>query len=536
MTNTRILVLALPSAAILAALVWHSLAAMPRRRALLFWSLVTAFGILRGLGVRAVTEAIGAAFPYEIRNPLFSVGGVSAQEVVGWAVVTYLAWWVGDRFSRRSRRPSLFLAVAWASLFLGAIAWAVEAAAIAARWWYWTVPTASRLFLNVPAIGIVDWFFVGIDFLLPFVALTAPSSGRSERTWWRYLTLLCFPAHFAGHLLPGLWLHAVHWCLVLLAAALALRADGEDRPFTEARSWVPHAAFAAMIADIALVDVFLVSRPSLLQSVLPAVTAWLSAVHPGAAAAAAVAAALAAVRLPSLAVAALVAAGGALLLRLQARRITVVPLLALALFAFAFHRATAAARTDLTARLDRAIEARDRGDLESALVQLDAIARDHPVTHVPLAMAGEIDYRRNSLETAYGRLARAVEIKQDFVRGYRLLAAIDLQRGRRAEAGEWARRGLEVAPGDIQLRFLAGEDVTSSIDSAATAAGMAALAFEVGELAKAQRFVEDALTRWPADGRLRRTALRLGVAVVDHPAVHVIPEVRAETGGDVARP
>ena len=64
-----------------------------------------------------------------------------------------------------------------------------------------------------PAIGIVDWFFVGIDFLLPFAAITAG--------WrWRYATLLFFPAHFAGHLLPGIYLHLVHWALVLIVATL----------------------------------------------------------------------------------------------------------------------------------------------------------------------------------------------------------------------------------------------------------------------------------------------------------------------------
>src|SRR5688500_13129778 len=187
--NTRLLVLAVPSAIVLASLVWHSLGAMSRRRAARFWLSVVAYGVLRGLGVRAVTAAIGASFPYEIRGALLELAGVSAQEVAGWAVVAYLAWWIGDRFSRRARRPSLFLAVAWASLFLGAISWAIEAAAIGARWWHWTVPTVSRVFLNVPAIGIVDWFFVAIDFLLPFAVLTAPSMADVR---WRYLSLLLF--------------------------------------------------------------------------------------------------------------------------------------------------------------------------------------------------------------------------------------------------------------------------------------------------------------------------------------------------------
>src|SRR5688500_11844425 len=99
--NSRLFVLAIPSVIILIALVWHSFGAMQRCRAVLFWLSVVAYGILRGLGVRAVTQSIGASFPYEIRDPLLQIGGVAAQEVAGWAVVAYLGWWIGDRFAHR---------------------------------------------------------------------------------------------------------------------------------------------------------------------------------------------------------------------------------------------------------------------------------------------------------------------------------------------------------------------------------------------------------------------------------------------------
>lgn len=502
----RLLILALPSAVVLAGLVAHSLGAMPRRRAGAFWVAVLAYGIVRGLGVRWVTGVIGASFPYEVREPLLSLGGVSAQEVAGWAIVAYLGWWIGFRFSLRARRPYLFLQVAWAALFLGAISWAIEAAAIAARWWIWTVPTASRVFLNVPAIGIVDWFFVGIDFVLPFAAITAPSL-RDRPV--RFLTLLLFPAHFAAHLLPGVWLHAVHWLLVIIATVLALRSDAEDRPFAWHRDWIPTAAFAAIVLDVAVVNVLVVRRPELLQSFVPAVAIWLAAIRPALALATGVASLLAAAALPSLLVATAVAVGGAVMLWLRRRSAAWLAVAAIAVFAVLVHRSTAASRADLTGRLDRAIAERTRGNLGEALAQFDAIARDHPTTHVPLAMAGEIDYRGNRLDAAYAKLARAVEIKQDFVRGYRLLAAIDLQRQRRAEGAAWASRGLEVAPEDLQLRYLAGHDVLAAVDTAEAAAGMAALAFEVGDAAGAGRFVSAGLARWPDDPRLRGVAAAL---------------------------
>ena len=57
--DSRILILAIPSALIFVALIWHSLAALPRRRAIAFWVAVILYGVLRGFGVRFVTETIG---------------------------------------------------------------------------------------------------------------------------------------------------------------------------------------------------------------------------------------------------------------------------------------------------------------------------------------------------------------------------------------------------------------------------------------------------------------------------------------------
>lgn len=511
MTTTAV-TLALPSTAILLALLWHSFRAMPSWRAASFWGAVIAYGIARAVAVREVTEAIGASFPYEIRDPLASIGGISLQELAGWAVVSYLAWWIGWRFSLRAQRPWLFLQIAWASLFLGGISWAIEAAAIAARWWHWTLPTASRVFLNVPAIGIVDWFFVGIDFLLPFAAITAPSL-RGMR--WRYATLLLFPAHFGGHLLPGVWLHVVHWMLVGIVTWLALRSTTADEPFSGHHSWerwIPSAGFILIAVDVALVDTLLVRKPELLQSIAPACIIWLAAVRPAAATGAAVVALLLSAGLPSMLVATAAAAGGSALLLLRRHRTAIPLLVVIALFATFLHTTSARNREDLRRRLDVAIAERDRGNLPTAVVLFDSIADDHPATHVPLMMAAEIEYRVERLDSARQRLERAVEIRQDFIRGYRLLAVIDARKGRDAESRQWALRGLEIDRTDLQLRYLAGEDITEELESPEIAAGMASLAFEVGDTAGARRIAHAGLQRWPEDPKLRKIAQQLRTA------------------------
>jgi len=273
----RVLILALPSLAVLALLVWHSWRSLPRRRAVVFWVSVAVYGVLRGIAVAWVTrEGLGASLPYRVRDPLLSVLGVSLQEVAGWAIVAYLAWWLGERFARQEKKgPRLFLQVAWGCLFLGAVSWAVETAAIAAGWWHWTVPGGSEMLLRVPWIGLVDWFFVGTDFLLPFLVLTAPAlAGRPAR----FLALLLFPLHMAAHLwLPGL--DPVHWLLLGLVLWLALRSPIQDAAFSG--GLLPAAALGIVLLDVALVELFLVHRPVLLASVVPAAAVALQALWPG---------------------------------------------------------------------------------------------------------------------------------------------------------------------------------------------------------------------------------------------------------------
>src|SRR5687768_17269725 len=98
--DLRLLLLTVPSLAVLALLARHSARTLPRLRAAGFWAAVVGYGFIRSLGVKWVTEkGLGAPVPYEIREPLFPVLGVPLQEVAGWAIVAYLGWWLGYRFA-----------------------------------------------------------------------------------------------------------------------------------------------------------------------------------------------------------------------------------------------------------------------------------------------------------------------------------------------------------------------------------------------------------------------------------------------------
>ncbi len=516
----RVLLLAIPSLVVLVLLIVHSWRALPRRRALAFWISVAVYGLARGLAVTWITErGLGAAAPYEIRDPLLPVFGVSLQEVAGWAIVAYLAWWLGDRFSRQ-----LFQQAAWGCLFLGAISWAVETAAVAAGWWRWTVPAGSPLLLGVPWIGLVDWFFVGTDFLLPFLVLTAPAlAGRPAR----FLSLLLFPLHMASHLwlepvfgIPGL--HLVHWLLLGLVLWLAFRSPVEDEAFPRT-DWLPLMAIAVILADIAGVEAVVVGRPGLLASLLPVAGVVAGAFHRNAGGLLGVLGGVGSFVHPPmvLGVVPMVAAD---LLRWARRRRWAAPavLALLAALAAGVHASGGAQREDLQKRLDAALAARDRGDLATATAELESLTKEYPAEHAPHALLGEIRYRTSRPAEARPLFERAVAIKSDFLQGYRTLAVIDLQAGNRDSAARFAARGRAVDPNDLELRYLEkrakGEgsaDLWPAIQAKGPAAaeGMAALAFEVGDAAGAAEILDRALARFPDTRSLYRTRIQLALGM-----------------------
>ncbi len=510
----RVLILTIPSLGVLALLVWHSWKTLPRRRALAFWGSVAVYGLLRGLAVAWVTrEGLGASLPYQIRNPLLPVFGVSLQEIAGWAIVAYLAWWLGERFARH-----LFVQAAWGCLFLGAISWAVEAAAIAAGWWHWTVPAGGRMLLGVPWIGLVDWFFVGTDFLLPFLVLTAPALSRKPA---RFLSLLLFPLHMVSHLwiepIPGF--HLVHWLLLGLVLWLALRSPAEDAAFTERPGLpLPAVALGIVLLDAALVEIFMVERPELLASLVPASLVALLALRLNLANGLGALAVISSLALPPLLLAAVPLLGAATLRTGRRYRATApVLLVLLAVVALAVHAREGKQEEELKQQLDAAIAARDRGDLETATATLTRLTEQQPSSHVPHALLGEIQYRTGRAAEARKSYERAVEIKQDFVEGYRYLAVIRLQQGSRDTAREIASRGLAVAPRDLELRYLSGvgiAEIWPEIEARGPqgAMAMAGLAYEIGDVAGTVEALDRGIVRWPEERGLRELRARVGTS------------------------
>jgi CDP-diacylglycerol--glycerol-3-phosphate 3-phosphatidyltransferase len=163
----------------------------------------------------------------------------------------------------------------------------------------------------------------------------------------------------------------------------------------------------------------------------------------------------------------------------------------------------------LKAGLDRAIAARDRGDLATAIRVLEDL--DDTGSHVPHAMLGEIHYRTGALGDARRELERAVAIQPSFVRGHRFLAVIALRQGDLAGAAACAKRGLAVRPDDLELAYLAGTDVLErTLEAGPKAAStIVSLAYEVADVRTARLIADQALARWPDDARLAGQRRRL---------------------------
>lgn len=526
--DTRVLILTVPSLVVLGLLVVHSYKTLPRTRAHAFWSGVALYGILRGVALRWVIDRLpGASFPYAIRNPLFPILGVPVQEIAGWAIVAYLGWWLGSRFSRY-----LFLQIAWAFLFLGAISWAVESAAVAAGWWSWAVPVTQPLFVNVPFIAIVDWSFVGFDFVLPFVVLSAPElRGRATR----FAALLAFPVHFASHCFAGSSLydipihHLVHWTLVASVVWLALRSLVLDDPFGGAgavrhHDWLPAAGLSIIVFDAAAVELVLARRPELLVSILPALAASLQPLGPAIGYATGGLAVLLGFWRTPIAVAAVPAATAGLLTwgRRHERWTPIAALGILAFTAYHVHSSSAREQGELIRRLDLAISARDRGELDAAKRELTALADDFPGSHVPFALLGEIDYRTERLDDAMTAFARAVEIKQDYTKGFRYLAVIGLRLGRKDVAARFAERGLGIDQNDPELLYLSQtarerHDVAGRIDARdpRTLQALASLAFEIGDTAGAAALLDRGIALWPEQRPFYPSRVKLALQLGD---------------------
>jgi len=300
-------ILVIPATAVVVGLIIHSLKLRGRRETLYFFALALLFGIARGNVIYWITTVhYEGKFPYIFQKRLLGVYHDSLTADFGWIICLYVGSYLAFRITDRLPhiRGKLFPAVSLACLFNVCLSYAVEATAMTMGWWQWNLSTKSAILRDVPMVGIIAWFSVGFDFLIPYCLIR---HYRKPGQRWPFLTVLIFPLHMCTHLfhdrissaVPITPYNVYHWGMVLAAMVLPFVSDLRmRRPWlrreyrqTEGEGRKPpskHAGFTrnlpllglGVVAAVLLIsDLGITGDPGLLITKVPLAAYTLLAVH-----------------------------------------------------------------------------------------------------------------------------------------------------------------------------------------------------------------------------------------------------------------
>lgn len=438
--DSILVLLALPSAAVLAAMVAHGVLNRGARATSAYLAALFVYGAARGLAIRGVTREHLTAFPYVMSRPVARIFGVSLQELLGWAVALTLAWVLSDRLLRRARWiPAPHRVTVVAGLAMAVVCLAVENAAMAAGWWTWTLALPHGRAIRVPSVAFLDWGFVASDFLLLFLAFATRASWRT-----RAPALLLFPLHMLGHgwlvPLPGpLPLPGNDLVHVSIVAYVLMRCVGETgrsalpEPAQERARFIPPAAALVVVAATAIAGLASADPRGALASVPLLVLAVAAAPLPRARAP----------ETPPTAVAVW-----------SHRALRLAVLAGAVLFLFAVRVPAMRRQQEFVTALQRGVLGLNQGDLpgaEKALRAAIAARPDHAGGHTLLALALVRQGRRPE---ARAELDEALKREPTAVDALVLSAVLDLGEGQTARAAARAALGRKVEPDRAEFAYL----------------------------------------------------------------------------------
>lgn len=480
MMHSQLLLLGLPSLALWGLILWHRDRLQGWRVVLVSVVGVSVYAILRATAIGEVMGAMGGERPYLMRAPVLPLAASSPQEIVGWGVAIGLAWALAERavvgFGWRATPARLTLIAFFAMTTISA---AVEGAAIAGGWWRWTLPSdAVGSQWPVPAVALLDWGFVALDFLFPLLVWLA-----RRRGWQLALALTVFPLHFLTHvavtpLIPGVPLtgYAIGHVLLLVAmGAAAVGEQGVTRNATprEQRWWLPSAlAFALALWTAAIASLHghapgITSLPlALLAVVLLAVEFRRSQSR-------------AAMSGPPLSA-----------WPLWMRRSAVLVFGSAAILAWLWPEAMR--DQSLRRQVDVAVAAVGNGDLEGARLALNRAQAIEPEHSAVATLMGLVALRDARDGDAQESLDRALRVDPNSHTALQLAAVAAIRQKQSARAFMLASRGRSLYPDDLVFRYL---ESASSASSATGTATMIALARStpaaLSELAAVAQLIDD---------------------------------------------
>jgi pentatricopeptide repeat protein len=287
----KMAILVLPATAVVIGLIIHSLKLRGGRETLYFFAAAALFGVARGNVIWWITTVhFQSKFPYIFQKRLLGVYHDSLTADAGWIICLYIGSYLAYRICDRlpGVKGRVFPMVSLACLFNACLSYAVEATAMNMGWWQWNLSTKSSILSDVPVVGVIAWFSVGFDFLIPYYTIR---HYRAPGQWWPFFTLLIFPLHMGTHLLgdrvsgalPITPYNMWHWAMVLATLCLpflsriemrrpwlplAAREPGRSGGVRFA-SWLPAAGLGVVISVLLVSDLGITKDPNLLVSKVP---------------------------------------------------------------------------------------------------------------------------------------------------------------------------------------------------------------------------------------------------------------------------
>lgn len=296
MSNMAILVF--PATAVVIGLIIHSLRFRGGRDTIYFFVAAAIFGMARGNVIWWITTVhFESKFPYIFRSQLIGVYHDSLTADAGWIICLYLGSYLALLITEKlpEVRGRLFPMMSLACLFNACLSYAVEATAMTMGWWQWNLSTRSSILSDVPMVGIVAWFSVGFDFLIPYYTIR---HYRRPGQWWPFLTLLIFPVHMCMHLfgervsdaIPMTPYNAWHWAMLLAVMCLPFVSrikmrrpwlrGGSAAASAERGRLIPVIGLFVVVAVLLLSDLVISRAPWLLVTKLPLASYALVALLP----------------------------------------------------------------------------------------------------------------------------------------------------------------------------------------------------------------------------------------------------------------
>jgi hypothetical protein len=420
-------------------------------------------------------------FPYIFQKRLLGVYHDSLTADFGWIICLYIGSYLAFRIADRlpHMRGKLFPQVTLACLFNFCLSYAVEATAMTMGWWQWNLSTRSSILVDVPMVGIVAWFSVGFDFLIPYYLIR---HYRRPGQFWPFLTILIFPLHMATHLfhervsaiLPITPYNIYHWAMVLAAMILPFASglkfripwlpskalgrgqslEGSEKVPGRFVTNLPSAGLGMVAAVLLISDLAITGDTRLLISKIPLAVYTLLAVHhiPVAVVLAGTALAAAAggvVMIPPLLLplfyAALWAKGLWARMRWLKPLFVLIPLLLTGWY-YSWSRARDALDRRYLALCDEGLVLAEGADIDGAIRQFSAAAQLKPYSLRAYQNLGILHSRKKQYEEAERVLRKILELRPVSEEAHANLGNLYLLKRDPDEAEMWFKKALDINP------------------------------------------------------------------------------------------